>query len=499
MDGPKKPTLLFPLPGKTQKGSLDEWWGLVQKTFWVYFALPSSSVFNVLPIDVQKIITRFLFMINNPSSFSTAEDQFFRKLFGCCITLSCKEKKWMFPRNTQITYDHRYYVYRERAWLIIYDKKEKRCIKKFQIDPNKYFGLLRSRNIVLFFSGNGCCVYHIETQILQVLGQMRISAISDNYIVGFDQENIYVWNIAQFEHIICYSYKFNGLLLKFVTLGCDGEYFVYTSADQKIVLLKIKDGFLQKVAESNLEMSDGDHCVKFVQNNKYLVVYNSIDKILFKEGFKLKKNSEGLISLKKIFNEKENHLWHASPENVFLVDFQGGMVLKDYRERDLAQWNYCVGDPFNHSSNGKHIFFRSLVDGQKKDIIKHALFNQKKECVGFAQDLVDGMYDKVTFNKSATALLGKKKGGKELCLHLLDGTKLLSLNIGSSYNIMHSNQRFIFFKDIKGLGKKYVLYPCKADKYLKSLAHRQLSFAQIAGLELLCGHVAELRKNIFNT
>ena len=114
--------LLFPLPGK----SADDLWQIVRANYEVY-----PHVLESLPSDIRGIIMHFWFVLNNPQSFSSPEDQFFRKLLGSCVTLNRKIKKM---REDNLTVWGNFFINWEARTLTILDQDKQEVFRVVGID-----------------------------------------------------------------------------------------------------------------------------------------------------------------------------------------------------------------------------------------------------------------------------------------------------------------------------------------------------------------------------
>jgi hypothetical protein len=438
----------------------------------------------------------FLFRLNNPQSFSTHQDQFFRKLLGCCIVLGGKETEWNHSKEILMTSDEQYYVYKKycsmaKEWqVVIYDRKAKTYKRSFNLDYFYMNAKIFSKKNILFFSGkNGSCLYNIEQDTLYDFGKhIRISDISsdENYIMGYGEGGLYIWNIIDFNKITCrniYRAKMTKFCAKF---SPDNTFLsIIPYCCHKLILYALHD--LKELDSCDVAFNSNTQLC-FV-TNKNIVVGSYCNEPHPVQGFEIEK-TEKSISLKKLFLIN-GFLRSQIHETLFITNLENNHLLTDLNGT-IIQGSQAINQTinveyFDWSVSGKIVIFSN----EKDTILIHRLFDKDGKYLDYRKNTLDigkGLFFR--FNRDYTVIY---EWDKQIYMGL-DGAVLGTLKANKHTGFFHPNGRSILYPDKNGKNKKYSLYPKDADEHLKKITYKPLTAPQYMALEKICKEVEAVRK-----
>jgi hypothetical protein len=505
MDEPEKGKLLFPFPEK----SATDVWQMVRETYIAHHYFLESDLFMSLPGEIRQRIFRLWFMVHNPPSFSTPEDQFFRKLLGCCITLNCKKEEW--PRASddieclwRENEDYSVFFKENAVDLAFYDKKKQSVTEELKRQQFSDLEILFQRNMIIYHEQEdihrACYIYDIIQKQRYFLWEsyLNIKAISpsENYVVILDRGETYLLDITDINKVVAHKleecltsiYGFYDSSVA-VAFSSDEEFFAY-STKSHIVLMSLKNNALGELCLCE-KSSPSDSNIKFTSNNECLIVGCIADKYQFIDGMKVNRTDRGSVVLEKIFTMSgfplgvtKEGTFTITDNNEFKIMDCSGKVLGDLgRIRSTSQVSF----------DGKHIEI-SLLDSNGESrgrTITHLLHDDQGRYVGFQQKISEDPGYLAKFDPSARFMIRRDTFNDHDIVHCkhLDETVIASLKIVDKNGQWFSNDgRYVCYN----IGR-YELYPKGADDHFKELAHKPLTRAHYASLEKVCSEVEKLR------
>jgi hypothetical protein len=226
----------------------------------------NEGLFQFLPIELEHRIVQYLLALNNIPSFSTSQDQFFRKLLGCCVSRWDQTKEWKISAHfLEISDDGHYYlgVGYASGWkdwrAFLYNAKTQELIKSFLVHyphEGKDVVFLRKRNIlmskkILEDEREQFVLYDIATDTLLRINpnpSYMINSLSERLLAGIGDNCIYVWDIADLSNITCKKYEGNfkskDSRVQFLS---DEKYLLYEKSCEGVALLAIDDAGLKEL------------------------------------------------------------------------------------------------------------------------------------------------------------------------------------------------------------------------------------------------------------
>jgi hypothetical protein len=520
MDQPvKQGKLLFSFPNKT----VTDVWQMVRENWKIYQRFGEQ-----FPTEINQLIACFLLRLNNPASFSTSEDQFFRKMLGCCITLWNEEREWKIPFCTRLTLsdDGNYYygdvkqdqnsVYCAKTQSLLHSFNFKSCSDVF----------LKKRNIVIGDVGRAqYTLYDIATnkshEIVPRIADYLVCPIkvspSERYIAGISNGYLYVWDIADLDHITCKKY-FGGLPDdsqggSYIYFLFDDEYILYGNTIGVFALFAREDTELKKVKFYQFQLpvrklSNQWYSIQLQQSNGDQYVLGVWGRSI---GLKIEKDSEGKICLKKVFDMMSNSQQMFLGNECIVTVLDKGYGVVDYSGNILHQSDNTIASVWTH--NDKYFLYNRKVAGKDgydgEGTILHILRDKSDRCLGFEEYACSGTSfssGSVVCNSQSTLLateLYRMQGryveqtGQIQCFdfqgNLLKSIVETNLYDGGLCINFHPNGRELLLDCKNGQKKKRILYPKDADDHFKKLAHKPLSLAHYAGLEKICSEVVKFR------
>ncbi len=498
---PKK-RCLFPI----DRDDADRW-QLVRQDWNTY-----QQAFQGLPPEVNHLIAYFLLRLKNSQSFSTSPDQFFRRLLNCCVTLSCKEKKWKFPLENLMhkTCDGKYYIIWEDG-IKIHDARTSNRIQFLPYEKGGDYQFLPERNVIL---RRGCdypgvlthyYLYDIVHNTCIDFGQWFESHISPTkkYIWGFDKKLIHIWNIADLNNIKHHTLEHNDQKNHFLRFSSDDTYIIMGTRHGSIVFLKEEDSVLKECFSYSCSEQpiSGMECVHHEEND-YLILYGKDQNRSI--GMKIETSEEGIITLKKSFDVPQeisslvgkNGLAFWDP-NTNVCDYSGKLCSEQEKQKVTSS---CV-------TLGK---YHSCYQVREDSFDNRALIMTYPECddgnnfKGLQRIRIDDVDDSpysISSNFQGTLWWAElPTWRRSYCLDL-HGKKILSFDYFFKGGMkFHSNGRSLMYQNYehgqmkKGeIKKKYVLHPKGADAHLNKLAHSSLTVSEYFALEKLCEKAEEVR------
>lgn len=495
MDEPAKPgKLLFPFPEKTTK----DLWQMVRETHMAHYYFLESDLFMSLPGEIRQGILRLWFMLHNPASFSTHEDQFFRKMLTACIRLSCREKEWNFDFLTQATADGRYYVYHKAptgdSTIKIYDRTNKRTIQLLcDYRDNTYmlqWKALLKKNIIIFIRDAELLFYDIEKDkeycykdifSFSCNGKFWVSD-NERYVCVCDQDSYCVLDVTSLDDIKRYPFDAGAATINNIAFSFDGTYFIASLDDQTICLWMINNNDLTKHSCCDAR-GWGREGMCFTHNSEYTIRDFQLNQQVYIQAIKIEKNEAGFSSLKPSFCAPY-YLWgifkdviiaHDPKENLVIID-GAGKVLHTFQEKQPL----CNADP-----SRKYIFQRSRKD-RNKIIISRLLHDKNGYYCGIQQDTIVSPSMGTFANKQAT--ITRYVEATHDVYTDLNGRLLGSMN-GRAHSEFTSHGNAVIRE-----GKKLIFHPKGADEHFEKLAHRSLTLPKLAALEKVCNEAEEIHK-----
>jgi len=493
MDKPaKQRKLLFPFPGK----SLNDLWQMVRKDYETYTFFGEE-----LPQETKQKIARFLFLLNNPRSFSTPQDQFFRKLLGCCSILSCKEKEWKFPVFTKATKDGRYYIYDEipqrNNAIKIYDRANKKTIE-LQCDNYPRCNLLQielllKKNVIVFVRDEELLLYDIEKDkeycyrdifALSCNGKFWVSE-NERYVCVRDQDSYCVLDITSLDDIKRYPFDIGDETIEAVTFSSDDSYFACSLKSQTVGLWTINNHGLTQEAVCDAVVW-GLSEIQFTHNNEY-IVFSVIRSPSYIQSIKVEKNNEGSVSLKKSFYA-DYRMWGMFKDVLIADDMKKKLMIMD----GTGHIRYTFQEVW-HSSNStrnpKHIFQRKSNGNMA---ISRLLHDEKGYYRGIQQDTIISSDMGIFMNAQETIM---QKDDFSSCWYTDLNGRLLGQMARGFYSQFNSHGNVVLQQN-SGHFKKLTFHPQGADNHFEELAHKLLKFEQFAALEKVCSEVEKHRLSL---
>jgi hypothetical protein len=502
MDEPQKGKLLFTLPEKSQQESLNEWWKVVRKDWLAYHRLGEN-----FPKEVNQRIAYFLRKLKNFPLFSTSEDRFFRKLLGCCITFSYKEKPWALPIRLEVTHDGKYYVEARSDQLRCYNSQTKSYIGSF---GDKSFVLMIQRGSQFIcrarresFARNTYKYYlcDIANNWAREIGKWQWTSGAKHfaqYVAGFDNESLYICDIANVDLIVRYKMLCVNRDKSFVEFTCDG-YILFGPGDGTIGLWTIENEKLKELARYDSQglLESGKSKLVHYDGSDYLILGTTASL-----GIKIEKNDKNTIGLDPVFFLQGRVNSIVGKDTVLVGDYDA-LSIMDFSGEVVRKGD--VIDGHCYSEAGKHIFYDVRAGFFKTDcVIAYVMHDDDGRGINFARKIIEGVrgsFRGFIFNQEGTlfaAHLEKPQG--RIGVFDFYGKKLTFFDAEEA--AFHQNGRAVLYQkkfDAKsyiegGLGRKCVLYPKRADEHLKSLAYSPLTLAQYIALEKVYERTEELRE-----
>lgn len=214
--------------------------------------------------------------VDYKSTIEAPRQIFARRLLNMSIRLSDKTKGWNCSHSAEFTHDKKYciaHLYKnETHYIDIYNPKTQAVIS--QIPHYQYFTLFKTKNILLLHGEKNkpALLYDIEDQKQYPLWDKKLFTIclskDENYVAGFDGEQILLFNISDIINISFVSSEYEAVST--LAISSDNKLLAVSFYDDRsIKLWENQDGILKNIVTYNekdvagrqLQFFDNDQCL----------------------------------------------------------------------------------------------------------------------------------------------------------------------------------------------------------------------------------------------
>lgn len=499
----KKTRLLFPLYGKKKDitQTLDALWELVRDDWRCY-----SFAFQQFLPEINHKIAQCWMMLEHVPSMSASKERFANILLGCCITTRDEEKEW----NVGCSYlkrsdDHNFYIgYGEkcRTWTtFIYSVRACQIIKSFPFNVNNYNeSFLKKRNIIFGTMAsdyseepNQYMLYDVATcRPIELFPKAfyLVTDPSERFLAGITDDGLCVWDIADINNITYKKcdgkYTADNSKIRFLS---DEKYIVYAHDSGKIILFAIENTQLKEL-EHHIYDNSGNSYIQFKQVDgvEYLMIKGDSQTTAYRTiGFRIEKNSEGIVTIKQIFDLQRGYVMEFLSKEKILVQYDQYLSIADYKGNIIHRNNDSVVGIHPGHPNWRDccLFNKNISAGVEMGTISHLMRDENDDYIGFAQYPIAGTYfacPAAKYNAQKTFLMLWCQ-----CFDL-QGNMLKRIR-KSTFIEIHPNGRSLLIKDKKsGAQKKRILYPKGADDHFKNVVSC-LTIEKYSALQKVCGEV----------